>query len=96
MNEDSKQYERSKWSRGLQRFDLLGHDVRMTFERKENFTTDLGAIVSLICGSLLMVIYVVKTMKLLGGIDPTVSMLPMPKDISQEIDLWELQYMFAI
>ena len=68
----------------------------MTFERKENFTTNLGALVSLFCGSLLMIIYMVKTMKLLGGIDPTVSMLPMPTDIDQDVDLWELQYMFAI
>ena len=74
----------------------MGHDIRMTFERKENFTTHIGAIVSLLCGSLLMVIYVMKTIKLFGGIDPTVSMLPMPRDINQDIDLWDLHYMFAI
>ena len=96
MNQDSVQYKKGKWSEGLQRFDFLGHDVRMTFERKGNFTNNIGAIVSLLCGSLLMVIYVVKTAKLFGGIDATVSMLPMPRDINQDIDLWELHYMFAI
>lgn len=68
----------------------------MTFDNKGIFTTNIGAVISLICGSVMMIVYVVKTMKLLGSNSAAVSMIPMPLEIDQEIDLWNLNYMFAI
>ena len=85
----------SRCSKELKRFDFLGHDIRMTFEQKGIFTTNLGAVISIIFGLLLMTVYAAKTMKLVGGDNSTVSMLPMPTDVNQDIDLWDLEYMFA-
>ena len=67
----------------------------MTFQGSDQYTTNLGAAVSILCFVLLGTIAITRTIKLISGSDPIFAMAVKPQD-DEAIDLWALNFMFAI
>ena len=75
--------------------DLYGQRVSFDFNKKKKFNSAVGLFFTIVT-MLFMVSYSVNRMlKLVSKEDPFFSMLTMPSEY-QEVDLWELNYMFAI
>ena len=55
----------------LQKFDFLGKNVNLTYQREEVFTTSIGLIVSLISLAFLGIVAYTRTVKLLTREDPS-------------------------
>ena len=73
----------------LQDFDFLGHQVNLTFEREEVFTTGIGLLVSILSLVLMSLIAYTRTVKLISRDDPFYAMAIEPYD-NEIIDLWAL------
>ena len=80
----------------LHDLDFLGQNVNFTFKRDEVFTTNLGTTVSIISILLLGFVLLSRTIKLVEGADPIFAMVTSPYEDEQTIDLWDLNFKFAV
>ena len=84
------------YKEGLESFDLLGQNVNLTFERKPIFNTSYGGVISIICSTFLVLFIATRSIKLFGGYDPMLSMLPTTHKSEKFIDLGAMKYFFAV
>ena len=77
MSEEGKKNLRSRLNTTVagkvKACDMLGQGVNLTFERDETYTTYHGAICSLICTIVFVIFCIMKTIKLVGGMEPNIS-----------------------
>ena len=84
------------YKEGLESFDLLGQNVNLTFEQKPIFNTSYGGVISIICSTFLVLFIATRSIKLFGGYDPMLSMLPTTHKSEKFIDLGAMKYFFAV
>ena len=69
--------------------------MQFTFQSKTRFTTWIGSTISCVMISFFITFLVIRTIKLASGDDPFFSMTLLPSE-NEAIDLWKLDFMFAI
>ena len=79
----------------IQNFDIYGEGVAFTFQKNARFSTWIGMVFTLLTLSFMIAFTVNRTTKLVSQEDPFFSMLAMAAEDS-EVDLWELNFMFAV
>ena len=79
----------------FKKVDIFGANVEFTFKGQKNFTTVIGAVISAIMFALFISFFAVRTSKLVSHEDPFLSMMAKEPD-EGAIDLWELDYFFAV
>ena len=80
----------------LKTFDIFGESVKLTFKKKDTYQTWIGTCVTFLIAILFISFLCVRTNKLVSATDPFFSMMTMAKEESEPIDLWAMNYIFAI
>ena len=81
-------------SDGFKSIDFFGERVEFTFKKKPYFQTNLGAVLSLICGIIILIFIFARTVKLMNDRAPFFSSTELVH--TEGIDLWERGFMFAV
>lgn len=92
-------YRRSgitKCSHGFLNLDIFGEGVQFTFKKNTRFKTYIGASISTLMILFFIIFLSLRTIKLVNYDDPLLSMIAMSQAADIVIDLWQLDYMFAI
>ena len=80
----------------LQRLDMYGGQVKLTFKGHTQYTTVFGGVCTIISFALLMVFYTIKSIDFIGQYDVRMSMIENVQDGTESIDLTELGYRMAV
>ena len=75
--------------------DIFGERVEFTFRKKTKFKTWIGASISCIMCSFFFTFLVLRTVKLVTSDDPFFSLTTMGVT-DQNMDIWKLDFMFAV
>ena len=75
--------------------DMFGERVQFTFRKESSFKTHIGAFVSCVMSVFFIIFFSLRSIKLVTKDDPFFSLTMMGAD-DVSIDIWELDFMFAI
>ena len=75
--------------------DMFGEKVQFTFKKENSFKTHIGAFISCIMSIFFITFFLLRSIKLVTKDDPFFSLTMMGAD-DVSIDIWELDFMFAI
>ena len=92
----SKTSNKSSFMSELKTFDMFGESVKLTFQKNDTYQTWIGTCITFLIGILFIAFFGVRTNKLVSATDPFFSMMTMAKEQTEPIDLWAMNYMFAI
>ena len=76
--------------------DMYGPEPTFTFKRHKNFRTWVGACFTIFAVLLFLSFSLSRTLRLINGEDPFLSMITLPDDHESAIDLVKLSYRFGI
>ncbi len=92
----AKEREKISFLSELKTFDIFGESVKLTYQKRATFQTWVGTFFSLIVLTMFLAFFGVRTGKLVSATDPFFSMMTMAKEEIDPIDLWALNFIFAI
>ena len=96
QNPDQVRRQNSSIPSMLKNLDIFGESVKLTYQKKPTFQTWVGTCISCLVLTLFTAFCGVRTLKLFSASDPFFSMMTMAKEEQDPIDLWALNFMFAI
>lgn len=80
----------------LKNLDIFGETVKFTFRQKGSFQTWFGTFITCAVLTLFTAFAGVRTLKLFNAEDPFFSMMTMAEEKIDPIDLWALNFVFAV
>ena len=80
----------------IKAFDMYGPQPTFTFKRRKEFRTWVGAIFTIFALFLFFSFSLSRTMSLIKGDDPFLSMITLLDDYTNEVNLVKLNYRFGI
>jgi len=84
--------------KGIKKFDMFGKPIGLTFLGEDTYKTIFGGWMSFVVGLLLLLFFSLRTLKLLGQLDPDMTMQETMKDMNgvPPLNLMDLKFQLGV